>query len=56
MKIRKNISLDEETVIKIEELAKKSHKSVSQWITDAVWSSEQAERNKNNVKRGYKNG
>lgn len=43
MKKRVNISLDEETVEKIKELSEKSHKNVSQWITDAVW--EKAKKN-----------
>jgi predicted transcriptional regulator len=40
MKKRINISLDEETVEKLKELAEASHKNVSQWISDAVWSDE----------------
>lgn len=56
MKIRKNVSLDEETVIKIEELAKASHKSVSQWITDAVWLADDTARKNNKIKRGKNNG
>lgn len=37
MKKRLNISLDEETAEKLKELAKDSHKNMSQWITDKVW-------------------
>lgn len=37
MKKRINISLDEDTVNAIKELAKQSHRNVSQWITDKVW-------------------
>lgn len=37
MKKRLNISLDEETAEKLKELAKNSHKNMSQWITDKVW-------------------
>ena len=37
MKIRTNISLDEETLAKIRELASQEHVSVSQWITSKVW-------------------
>lgn len=37
MKRRLNISLDEETAEKLKELAKDSHKNMSQWITDKVW-------------------
>lgn len=38
MKKRVNISLDEETAERIKKLARDSHKNVSQWITDVVWS------------------
>ena len=38
MKKRINISLEEDTAIVIKELAEKSHRTVSQWITDKVWS------------------
>ncbi len=36
---KKNItlSLDEETIDKLDELAWESHKPMSQWVTDAVW-------------------
>lgn len=37
MKRRLNISLDEETAEKLKELAKDSHKNMSQWITDKIW-------------------
>lgn len=36
MKKKVNISLDEEVVIMLKKLAKENHKSVSQWISDAV--------------------
>lgn len=36
MKRKLNLSLDEEIVVKIKELAEKEHKTVSQWVTDAV--------------------
>ena len=38
MKTRINISLEEDTAIAIRELAERSHRTVSQWITDKVWS------------------
>ena len=41
-----NISLDEETAAKLEELADSSHKNMSQWITDKIW--ETAEKVKDN--------
>ena len=44
MKKRINISLDEETIERLKELAETSHKNVSQWITDAVWSDDKKER------------
>lgn len=37
MKKRVNISLDIETIEKLKELAKNSHRTVSQWITDKIW-------------------
>ncbi len=37
MKIRRNISVDLETNEKLKKLAKKSHRNVSQWITEQVW-------------------
>ena len=37
MKTRINVSLDEETVKKLKDLASDSHTTVSQWITDRVW-------------------
>lgn len=36
MKRKLNLSLDEEIVVKIKELAEIEHKTVSQWVTDAV--------------------
>ncbi len=37
MKGKVNVSLDTETIEKLKELAKDSHTTVSQWITDRVW-------------------
>ena len=37
MQIRRHISLDEDTDRKLQQLAAREHKNVSQWITDAVW-------------------
>lgn len=37
MKKRINISLDEDTIKQLKKIAELSHKSVSQWISDAVW-------------------
>ena len=36
MKRKLNLSLDEEIVVDLKELAKNDHKTVSQWVTDAV--------------------
>ncbi len=46
MKVKVNVSLDEEIAKKLKELAEKEYKPVSQWITDAVLkaSKEQAEK------------
>ncbi len=38
MKKRINISLEEDTAAAIKKLAERSHRTVSQWITDKVWS------------------
>lgn len=40
MKKKVTISLDEEIVEKLKELADSSHRNVSQWITDKVLESE----------------
>ena len=37
MRVRRNISVDKETSKKLVELARKSHRNVSQWITEQVW-------------------
>ncbi len=37
MKVKVNISLDEETVKQLKEFACESHTTVSQWVTDRVW-------------------
>ena len=37
MRVRRNISVDQETAAKLVELAEQSHRNVSQWITDKVW-------------------
>ena len=47
MKKRINISLDEETVEKLKGFAEASHKNVSRWIFDAVWTEEKA----NNIEK-----
>lgn len=39
MKKKVSISLDEETIEKLKELAEASHRNVSQWITEKVWES-----------------
>lgn len=48
MKKRLNISLDEETAEKLKELAKDSHKNMSQWITDKVWETANGQEKKEN--------
>lgn len=37
MKKKVSISLDEETVEKLKELAEITHRNVSQWVTEKVW-------------------
>lgn len=36
MKKKVNLSLDEEIAMRLKELAEEDHKTVSQWVTDAV--------------------
>ena len=50
MKKRVNVSLDEETVEQLKILAEKSHKNVSQWITDAVWTAVEEQKDKGDEK------
>lgn len=52
MKKRVNISLDEETIMKIKELSEEVHKNVSQWITDAVWKEAEKSNNDKNKNEG----
>lgn len=42
MRKRVNISLDTETIKKLKELAKNSHKTASQWIADKIWEESRA--------------
>ena len=51
MKKRLNISLDEETAEKLKELAKDSHKNMSQWITDKVWETADGQEKKENKRK-----
>ena len=37
MKVRTNISADEETMAKLKELAAAQHLTVSQWVVNKVW-------------------
>jgi len=46
MKKRVNISLDDDTVIKLKEMAEASHMNVSQWISQQVWKSVEGETHK----------
>lgn len=50
MKKRINISLDEETILKLKELAEKSHRNVSQWVTDKVWEADEKDKEKSERK------
>lgn len=36
MKKKVNLSLDEEIAVRLKQLAEEDHKTVSQWVTDAV--------------------
>ena len=46
MKGRINVSLDEDTIAKLKEIAGESHTTVSQWITDRVWEADEKRREK----------
>ncbi|MBR5178960.1 MAG: hypothetical protein IKW90_09220 [Lachnospiraceae bacterium] len=48
MKVKLNLSLDEDIVLKLKQLAKDSHKTASQWVTDKVFE-EMKEEDKKNV-------
>ena len=37
MKKKVTMSLDEETIEKLKELAEATHRNVSQWVTEKVW-------------------
>ena len=50
MKKRINISLGEETSLKLKELAEKSHRNVSQWITDKAWEADENDKEKSERK------
>ena len=49
MKVKVNLSLEDDTAEKLKQLAKESHKTVSQWVTDKVWEAEKM-REKDNQK------
>ena len=51
MKKRINISLDEDTILKLKDLAEKSHRNVSQWVTDKVWEADEKEKEKSEKSR-----
>ena len=54
MRVRRNISIDAETAEKLVELADRSHKNVSQWITDRVWQEAKEIDNMKTVKKKRK--
>ena len=37
MRVKVNLSLDADTAEILKSLARESHKTVSQWVTDKVW-------------------
>ena len=55
MKVRLNISVDEETDKKLRQFAAESHTTVSQWITDRVWEKEKEQRLEGNNPRNRRN-
>lgn len=50
MKIKVTMSLDEETIKKLKELADASHRNKSQWVTDKVWEAAKEEEKKKSKK------
>ena len=44
MKVKVNLSLDEEVAKKLKDLAEKEYKPVSQWVTDAVIKAEKEQK------------
>ena len=54
MKKKVNLSLDEDTVMKLKELADKAHKPVSQWVSDKVWEKDEAISEKEVMKGGQR--
>ena len=53
MKKRVNISLDEDTISQLKRLAEGSHRNVSQWITDKVWETVEAQRERSDTMLAY---
>lgn len=51
MKKKVTMSLDEETIEKLKELAESSHRNVSQWVTEKVWETAKEEE-KQKQKKG----
>ncbi len=51
MKVRINVSIDEETNQRLKELAAKGHTSVSQWVSDRVWETADASEEKDYQKK-----
>ncbi|MCR5293509.1 MAG: hypothetical protein K6E28_11615 [Eubacterium sp.] len=50
MRVKVNVSLEEDTAKEIKKLASNEHKTVSQWVTDKVWE-EHKEKEKKNYDR-----
>ncbi|MCR5204376.1 MAG: DUF6364 family protein [Lachnospiraceae bacterium] len=51
MKKKVTMSLDEETIEKLKELAEATHRNVSQWVTEKVWETVK-EQEKKQPKKG----
>ena len=50
MKKKVTISLDEETIEKLKELAEESHRNMSQWVTEKVWEEAKETEQMKNIK------
>ena len=56
MKVKVNLSLEQDTAETLKELAQFSHKTVSQWVTDKIWEEKKKEEKEADKKKGKDNG
>ena len=51
MKTKVNLSLEPDTADALKLLAQKSHRTVSQWVTDKVWEDENLKRENKKIEK-----